>query len=200
VQGSPALPLWQAAASGVLGLLFVFAGYRSMRFTARLASALLFATVGLLLASRLPNPWAVAGIMLGAGVVGYLLGNALYFLNVALNGAGAGVVVAALVATALGREPSPVGALSGLLAGAALALALQRPIGVLGTALVGAALATMALRSALLAGGLHAPDRFAWGYVLFLLGLAALGSVVQWKTTRNLPAKGAPPAAEPARP
>ena len=42
MEANPTLPLWQAVFTGAIGLLYILAGYRTMRFAMRLTSGLLF--------------------------------------------------------------------------------------------------------------------------------------------------------------
>lgn len=198
MDGTHAMPLWQAVFTGVIGLFYVGAGYRTMRFTARITSALLLMAIGTLAASRVEHAAAVVAIVVGAGVLGYLAGNAFYFLSVTLYGAAGGVVAALLIALGLGGTLGWAGGIGGAIAGAVLAVLFERPIGILGTSLMGGGLAMMSLQSVLVARGMHGPGRFVWGYVALAAGLAVLGCVVQARTTKDLPPKGAPAQAPPS--
>lgn len=197
MDGTHAMSLGQAVFCGLLGVLYVFAGYRTMRFTARVKSALLFAVLGAFAASHVQHAAAVAGIVVGAGVLGYLLGDALYYVMVGLCGAIAGVVASFVIALLMHGTPGWAGGIGGAVAGAVLAILFERPIGILGTSLMGAALTTMSVQGVLVARGVvqdthEFHHRFGLGYVALLLGLTVVGSVVQARTTKNLPAKGAP--------
>lgn len=197
MDGTHAMSLGQAVFCGLLGVLYVFAGYRMMRLTAKVKSALLFAVLGAFAASRVPNAAAVAGIVVGAGVLGYLLGDALYFVMVGLCGAIAGVVAAFVIALLMHATPGWAGGIGGAAAGAVLAILFERPVGILGTSLMGAALATMSVQGVLAApGAVRDPqafhDRFGPAYLALLAGLTLAGCLVQAKTAKNLPAKGAP--------
>ncbi len=197
MDGTHAMPLWQAVFTGLIGLLYVGAGYRTMRFTARLTSAMLLMALGTLVASRVEHSAAVVAIVVGAGVLGYLAGNAFYFVSVALYGAMGGVVAALLIALGLGGTLGWAGGIGGAIAGAVLAVLFERPIGILGTSLMGGGLAMISLQSALLAKSVHYPGRFQWGYVALAVGLAIVGCVVQARTTKDLPPKGTPGEAPP---
>src|SRR5437667_3125552 len=101
----PMTPL-QAAFSGLFPLLDIFTGYRTVRCTARVMSAVLFGVVAMMASTHVEHGAVVAAIVIGAGIVGFLLGNAFYFVTVALYGAVGGVVLAALISMGLGH---PVG-------------------------------------------------------------------------------------------
>lgn len=190
-----AMPVWQGLLAGLFGLLYVFSGYRTLRFTARMTSALLFGTIGMLAATNVAHPAAVVAIVAGAGILGFLLGNAFYFVSVSLYGAAGGVVLAAMInLLAGGRELGWAAGIGGAVAGAVLAVLFERPIGILGTSLVGGALTMKAVHSLLIANGVHAPGRYVAGYVSLVFVLGLVGCIVQAKTTKNLP----PPSKEPA--
>ncbi len=183
-----AMPVWQAAVSGLLGLVYAFAGYRALRFTARLSSALLFTGLGTLFVAQVPNPWVVAGVMLGSGLVGYLLGNALYFLTVALYGAAAGVVLAVVGSSVVGTPLAWPGAATGAALGGVLAVVFQRPLAIFATAVTGAGLAAAALPAFI---G-PSTGRFAWAQLLLFAALTVAGCLVQAKTPKDLPQGKAP--------
>jgi len=173
------VPAWNAVLFAAIGALLVLAGYRSMRLTARLSAAVLFAAVGLLAGVYLEKP--VVGIVAAAvlGGLGYALGDVFYFINMALNGAGAGAVLGAAACLALGREAGAIALAAGAVTGGLLAMIFERPIGILGTSVLGAALCTVALGSV---PGL--PPAVA---ALAFLGLIVLGCLTQAATTRKLP-------------
>jgi hypothetical protein len=177
------VPAWNAVVLVALGALLVFAGYRSMRLTARLSATILFAAVGLLAGVYLEKP--LIGIAAAAilGGLGYALGDLLYFVNMALNGAGAGSVIAAAVCLALGKQAGPLPLAAGALAGAILALVFERGIGIFGTSVLGAALVAVG------AGSLAAVPPLA--VLGMFVGLTALGCFTQAATTRTLPPRGA---------
>lgn len=181
------LPLWHGVLWAALGLVLVAAGYRLMRVFARLAGALLFAAAGLLAAAHFQaGAWPSLGIAAGAALLGYLSGNALYYLNVALNGAAAGHVLAAAASSALAGRAHPWASVAGMLLGGILAVCFERPIGLFGTSVVGGALAAAGLSAALAAAGV--PPGLGWLYGLLLLACAAGGTLIQARTTRDLPA------------
>ncbi len=181
------LPAWNAALFGGAGLLLVFAGYRSMRLSARVLAAAIFAVVGLVLGSYFQKPWIqiVSAALLGG--VGYMAGDAFYYVKMAVNGAAAGGILVAAVFAALQKEAPGLALGGGLVAGGVLALFFERPIGILGTSVVGAGLSTLAL-GALGGSGLS---------LLAFPALVLLGCWTQAATTRKLPPKGDLP--KPAR-
>lgn len=183
-----AMPVWQAALAGLFGLLYVFSGYRTLRFTARVTSALLFMAIGLLVSSNVSHPLATLGIVAGAGILGWLLGNAFYFVNVSLYGAAGGIVLAAVITVLAGGHGIGWAAgIGGAVAGAVLAVLFERPAGILGTSLVGGALTMKAAQGFLVSNGTHEPGRYAAGYVALVLALGVLGCIVQAKSTKNMP-------------
>lgn len=194
------MPVWQAVFTGLIGLLYVGAGYRTMRVTARITSALLLMTIGALVATRVEHPAATVAIIAGAGILGYLAGNAFYFVSVALYGAVAGVLGAFLIAFLLGGPLGWMGGIAGALAGGTLALLFERPLGILCTSLIGGTLTALSTQAIVTGGAGHEPVRFGWAYAALLGGLALVGCVIQARTTKNLPAQGSPgpsPASSP---
>ena len=192
------MPVWQAVFTGLIGLLYVGAGYRTMRVTARITSALLLMTIGALVATRVEHPAATVAIIAGAGILGYLAGNAFYFVSVALYGAVAGVLGAFLIAFLLGGPLGWTGGIAGAVAGGTLAVLFERPLGILCTSLIGGTLTALSTQAIVTGGAGQGPVRFGWAYAAILGGLAVAGCVIQARTTKNLPTKGA--AAEtPAR-
>jgi hypothetical protein len=187
MESSGSHPLWQLFFSGILGLTYVLAGYRTMRFTARMTSALLFMTLGALVAAHLENPVAIVSILVGSAIAGFLLGNAFYYVNVALFGAGAGAVVAGVICSLFGQTLGWASGLGGGLAGAILAILFERPVGILGTSLIGGALTMMAVQSPLIQIGMTESRQIGWVSLALFVGLTVLGCVVQARTTRHLP-------------
>jgi len=182
-----AVPAWQAAILGLFGLLYVFTGYRAVRFTARVTSAALCMQGALLASADVQHVWVQALIVSGSGLAGFLLGNAFYFVTVGLYGAAGGGVLA-LVISLLATQTFNWGVVIGsALAGLLLAVLLERPILIVCTSLIGAGLSAFSLMSAMVGGGVHAPERFKPGYLAFLFVLALAGCIVQAKTTKNLP-------------
>jgi hypothetical protein len=192
MEGSTAPQLWQLVFSGILGLTYVLAGYRTMRFTARMTSAVLFMGLGSLIAHHVHSPVLAGGILAAAAVIGYLLGNAFYYVNVGVLGAGAGVVLAAVFCAAIGSRLSWGSGISGGLAGLILAILVERPVGIFGTSIIGSALAMGAMRVPLLMIGEPGSRPLAWGSLALFLGLVAVGCAVQARTTRHLPREPKP--------
>jgi hypothetical protein len=163
-------------AAAILGLLYTFAGYRWIRLTTRLASAMLFAGIAGSLAQDRVQPLFQLGLMLAAGVLGFLLGNVVYYLVVFLYGAAAGALLAAAPAGGTAHADAWI-LLAGAAAGGLLALLFERPLLIVASSVLG---------SFLLAGLVELPrsiSLLAWG------ALALLGIVVQaWTTPRPLPA------------
>jgi hypothetical protein len=180
------MPLWYGALWALLGLALVAAGYRLMRLFARLAGAVLFGAAGLLAAAHFQlGPWPSLGIAAGSGVLGFLAGNALYYVNVSLNGAAAGYVLASAIGTAAAGQAHPVASIAGMLLGGLLAVCFERPIGIFGTSVVGGALVSAGLLATLAAAG--ASTASGWLYGALLTACAVGGSVLQARTTRDLP-------------
>jgi hypothetical protein len=107
----------------LLGLLFTFGGYRVPRLAVRLASAFLCASAAEALGL---HPVSV-GLSLP---LGWLLGNAVYWILVFVGGAAVGFWAAGAV---------------GLVAGAAAAVLFERPLAILFMAWLGARLISSAL-------------------------------------------------------
>ncbi len=182
------MPVWYGAVWALLGLVLVLSGYRLMRLFARFASASLFGAIGLLVAAHFHlGPWISLGIAIGLGIAGFLAGNVFYFVNVFLNGAAAGYVLAGAIGYAAAGQASPAVSLIGVIAGGVLALIFERPIGIFGTSLIGAALLAVGLSAALVAAGAHAPGRLGWMYGALLILATVGGCILQARTTRDLP-------------
>ena len=191
MQENHIMPLWQAVFTGLIGLMYVFAGYRTLRFTARVTSALLFMVVGTIVASHVTHGLVAAAIILGSGVLGFLLGNAFYFFTMSLYGAAAGGLLGWVIGMAAQAQNLWPAILCGAAVGAVLAILFERPIGIVATAVMGSGAMMKALHSALVVSGVHAADRLRWGYLALFAGLAVAGCVVQAHTTRNLPPREA---------
>ncbi len=186
------MPAWYGALWAVLGIVLVLAGYRMMRLFARLASGLLFAAVGLLAAAHFHmGPWASLGIAAVLGIVGLLAGNAYYFVNVAVNGAAAGCVLAGAVACAVLGKVHPAASIIGAVLGGILAVLFERPIGIFGTSLVGGALLVVGLAAVLASAGLAASSWLGLFYGVLLLAATVGGCAIQARAARDLPRKGA---------
>ena len=121
------------------GTVACFFGYRLFRIVLAISGFIL----GALLGSSLFGS-SDTTLMLGAAVVGGLLGAALlvaaYFVGVALAGAGLGVLAAHLVAAATGGEPTFLIIVVCAVAGAIASMYLQRYFIIVGTAFSGAGL------------------------------------------------------------
>ena len=135
------LPGWlQTPAALVLlagGLVSCFAGYRIFRVVLGIYGFIL----GALLASSLVGTDQTLYMILAA-IVGGLVGATIlvlaYFVGVALIGAGLGALVANAIWASLGREPGVLAVILLAIAGALVALALQRYVIVISTAFGGA--------------------------------------------------------------
>jgi hypothetical protein len=130
----------QAPAAVILlvgGLLSCFAGYRVFRIVLGIYGFIL----GALLASSAMGTdhtlWMVVAAVAG-GLVGALILIAAYFVGVALIGAGIGALIANVIGAALGREPHIIIVIALAIAGALVALALQRYVIIGATAFGGA--------------------------------------------------------------
>ena len=188
-------PLWLAGGFSVLGLLFAFAGYRLLRLTARLQCALLFFAIGAAVAipysiEYFSTPWVGLGAGVVLGFVGYMLGDAYYFLNILVIGAAGGFALGAAATGSVTGEPDVFGGLIGLVVGGIMSFYLERHVGILGTASLGAFLFTMgALVFVAVNPSINenVPSWVGMAIVASFFSLGILGSVVQYKTTRNLP-------------
>jgi hypothetical protein len=192
------MPLWQAVFSGMIGLVYIFAGYRTLRFTARVTSGLLFMMVGVIIASHVTHGLVAAAIIVGAGILGFLLGNAFYFVTMSLYGAAAGGVIGWIIGGLIVHAVSWPAIIGGAIGGAVLAILFERPIGIAATSVIGAGATMKALHSALVVSGVHAADRLRWAYVALVAVLTVLGCVVQAQTTKNLPPREASGKNQPA--
>jgi hypothetical protein len=179
---SPQAPWFLSAMVGALCLL---SGYRWIRFSSKLASAILAVLLGLAVGQQLQSGWAVAAILSAAAIAGFLLGNAYYYVNMALVGAIMGVLFMALGAASIGGTIEwPSGVASAVL-GAMLAVRFERPIVIVGMSITGAILF---LQSAQSLGIRTSPGVAA----LVVVALTLLGCAVQARTTKRPAAK--PPA------
>jgi hypothetical protein len=119
------------------GVLACFAGYRIFRIVLGIYGFIL----GVLLATSIVGTentlWTIVAA-LGGGVLGALILIAAYFIGVALIGAGLGAMVANLLWAAMGREPHVFVVIALSVAGALVALALQRYVIIVATAFGGA--------------------------------------------------------------
>jgi hypothetical protein len=119
------------------GVLACFAGYRIFRIVLGIYGFIL----GVLLATSIVGTentmWTIVASIVG-GALGALLLIAAYFIGVALIGAGLGAMVANVAWAAMGREPHVFVVIALAVAGALVALALQRYVIILATAFGGA--------------------------------------------------------------
>jgi drug/metabolite transporter (DMT)-like permease len=135
--------------------------------------------------------------MLVGGVVGALILVLAYFVGVALIGAALGALIVHLIWAQLGHEPHPLVVITGTVAGALGALALQRYVIIVATAFAGAwtalvgALAIAAGRSATTTDGwvlypLRPPQGYEWMWIAWLV-LGGVGLIVQILTRGRAP-------------
>jgi hypothetical protein len=177
----------------LVGLVACFAGYRFFRVVLTVYGFVL----GALLATTLVHP-AGAIALLAVIAVGGLLGAAIlwfgYMVGVALAGGAFGVVVVrAAWAAWKGGEPGVLAAAFAAVAGAAIAVAVQKQVVIVATAFVGAETALAGLGAFLARGGgrpgldegwigrlrFPSPGR-TWAFVAWL-ALGVLGAIVQFR-------------------
>jgi hypothetical protein len=158
----------------VVGALCLLSGYRMVRWSSRLQSAMLAILLGLSFGQHLHNPWAVAGILAAAGIVGFLLGNAFYYVNIAFVGAILGVFTMALGAWAIGGHIEWASGIASAVLGVMLACRFERPAVILGTSVAGASMLIQAGQSL----GVTLPLLVVAG---IFLSLSVLGCVFQAK-------------------
>ena len=119
------------------GIVACFFGYRLFRLVLTVFGFIL----GVFAASSLVAPsettWMVAAAAIG-GLAGAGILYAAYFVGVALVGAGLGALAANLAVSASGRDPHVLVTAFAAVAGAVLAMYLQRYVIILATAFVGA--------------------------------------------------------------
>jgi hypothetical protein len=170
----------RAAGMAVLGVIYAFFGYRWTRAMTRMAAGVFFAVAAGLIADGRVDLWLQLAIVLAAGIVGYLLGDAVYYLLVILTGAAAGALLAA--APAGGTENAAAWVLLlGAAAGGLLAVLLEKPIVIVATSILGgfllAAVTQFALSGTLprgeFRGDLGPAALAAWA------GFTALGALAQ---------------------
>ena len=179
------LPVWFGVAGGLIGLALIFSGYKLLRAWSRVATALNFAAIGLAFAGQLNQP--VIGIIAAVclGILGYLLGDFFYYVNMVIVGAAAGALLGGLVTGA-----HPLGLIAGAVLGGILGFAWERPIGILATSIIGSALVGTGVWAITVSTGIaeHSP-KISLAYVGLILLATTLGCVVQAKLTRNLPSR-----------
>jgi len=191
---SPALML-------TAGFVVCFFGYRLLRLTLGLAGFGVGLALGLLLTAKLvPNASQVPMIVVGivCGMLGALAATLLYKLGVFLLGAGAGILVASVIAAAAGwRYPMFAGVL-GALAGGVLILFIERPLVSILSALAGAWGIVLGAFRILgwhhIATGASKPPAGYGIMVACWLVLALVGAGVQLRSGRGRKEKPRPPA------
>jgi Domain of unknown function (DUF4203) len=173
------------------GLLSCFIGHRLFRIVLGIYGFV----AGALVTSAIMGPGEPQTTMISmlvGGLVGALILVLAYFVGVAIIGAALGAIVVHLIWAQLGREPHPLVVITGTVAGALGALALQRYVIIVATAFAGAwtalvgALAIAAGRSATTSDGwviypLRPPLGYEWMWIAWL-ALGAIGLVVQLAT------------------
>lgn len=119
------------------GLLACFAGYRVFRVVLAIYGFILGA---LLASSLMPSEQTLWMILawVGGGLAGALILLVAYFAGVALLGAAVGAAAAHLIAASFGTEPGIAAVIVMSIAGALVALVLQRYVIILATAFGGA--------------------------------------------------------------
>ncbi|HEY7791556.1 MAG TPA: DUF4203 domain-containing protein [Vicinamibacterales bacterium] len=119
------------------GTIACFAGYRLFKIVLAIYGFI----VGALIVSSMMGPASYAmqvGAALAGGVVGALVLVFGYFLGVALVGAGLGALIAHAIWASMGREPHAIIVILFALAGAFVAMVLQRYVIIIATAFGGA--------------------------------------------------------------
>jgi hypothetical protein len=176
------------------GLVSCFAGYRVFRFVLAFFGFIFGALAASSAMGADQTLW-----MIGAAIVGGLLGALIlvlaYFVGVALIGAGIGAGVAMAIWAALGREPGIVAVVILSVLGALAALALQRYVIIVstafggaqtaivgGAALLGGRAAGLAARSVYRVYPLDPLPATSWDLVAWLV-LGTLGVIVQLAVT-----------------
>lgn len=163
-----------------IGVLYLLAGYRAVRFTTKLETALLCLLLGLAACRPLDDWVATLSIAAAAAVLGFLLGDSFYYLSIALIGAVLGAAIMAITAWSIGGCIGWDSGIASALLGAMLTLRFQRPLVILGSSMIGAAL----LMTAVVPPGPEAP---AWSSGALFVGLSLLGCLVQARTARTVP-------------
>jgi len=158
------------------GLFLLLIGYRYVRFSSKLGSALIAIFLAMTAGQHLQNGWAAAALLAAAAIAGWLLGNAYYYVNITFVGAVMGVIGMFVAALAAGGTIEWSSALASAVLGAMLTVRFERPLVVLGTSMAGA--------SMLVQSG-HADT--AWGAGVAFVALTLLGCLFQASRLKRLP-------------
>lgn len=201
------MPLLTGAIFILMGALFASCGYRLMRSMIRIQTAVIFAAAAMQIGAGLEwSPFITFGAAIGAGILGYFLGDFMYYVNIFLMGAIFGGFLTGLLALMVGSEIGLagiiIGAVVGAVLGAVLALVFERPAGILISSLMGGALIVLGGCLAITGKDLRHLDGWIYWVAIAALGvIAVLGCVFQGKTTQNLPPRqqGAGEGARPMR-
>ena len=177
------------------GAVACFYGYRWFRAVLALFGFVLGALAASSIFGASDTAWMLGAALVG-GLIGAVLLFAAYFVGVALVGAGLGVLVANLVLSVLGREPHVLMIVFAAVAGAVASTYVQRYIIIIGTGFGGAwtlIVGVMALlgdktaMAAAAAGDVWvvypldpAPDRIWVPIVWMVLGLAGTAAQLGW--------------------
>ena len=164
--------------SGIVAAICLLTGYRLVRFSSRVGSAIFAVFLGLTVGQHLHSGWAVAAVLTASAIAGFLLGNAYYYVNMALVGA---IMGAGCMLIGAGTLDWSTGLASALL-GAMLTVRFERPIVILGTSMAGASILMQSM-------GLPQPQHLTWAQAALFVGLSALGGLVQARTTNRPPAR-----------
>jgi hypothetical protein len=130
----------QTPAAAILlvgGILACFAGYRVFRVVLGIYGFILGALLATSIVGTDHTVWTIAA-SIGGGIVGALLLIAAYFVGVALIGAGLGAALANVIWAGIGGEPHILVVIALAIAGALVALALQRYVIIFATSFGGA--------------------------------------------------------------
>ncbi|HTI37351.1 MAG TPA: DUF4203 domain-containing protein [Vicinamibacterales bacterium] len=119
------------------GAIACFAGYRVFRLVLGIYGFILGALFASAAMGTEHTLWMIGAAVVG-GIIGSLILIAAYFVGVALVGAGVGALAASLIWNALGREPGSVVVILFGIVGALAAIALQRYVIIGATAFGGA--------------------------------------------------------------
>lgn len=142
------------------GALACFAGYRFFRLVLGFYGFVLGALVASSAVGGTDPVWLV-GSALAGGIVGALVLLAGYFIGVALAGAGAAAMLVHLAWLPVGGEPHVLLVVAAAVAGAIVALRLQRYVVILVTAFAGAWTVLVGI-AALVAGAAAAAEPGVW--------------------------------------